>query len=66
MKAMRRGITVLACVSVLAVAGYFAMSKWGIQHERLDLFDAARQRPVTVDVAVRKDYEMKAEAGFWR
>jgi dienelactone hydrolase len=53
-------------VSALTVGGYVAMSKWGIAHESLDLFDAARQRPVTVDVAVRKDYEMKAEAGFWR
>jgi len=63
---MRRGITVLACVSALTVGGYVAMSKWGIAHESLDLFDAARQRPIRVDVAVRKDYEMKAEAGFWR
>jgi alpha/beta hydrolase family protein len=63
---MKRGITVFACVSVLAVSGYVAISKWGIEHENLQLFDAARQRPITVDVAVRKDYEMKANAGFWR
>jgi hypothetical protein len=63
---MKRGISVFACVSVLTVAGYFAISKWGIQHESLDLFDAARQRPITVDVAVRTDYEMKANAGIWR
>jgi len=63
---MKRGITVFACVSVLTVAGYVAISKWGIQHENLGLFDAARQRPVTVDVAVRTDYEMKANAGITR
>jgi hypothetical protein len=63
---MKRGITVLVCVAAMTAAGYVAMSKWGIQHERLDLFDASRQRPITVDVAVRKDYEMKANAGFWR
>ena len=63
---MKRGITVFACVSALTVAGYIAMSKWGIEHESLDLFDAARQRPVTVDVAVRADYEMKANAGITR
>jgi dienelactone hydrolase len=63
---MRRGITVLACVSALTVAGYLAISKWGIQHESLDLFDAARQRPVAVDIAVRRDYQMKADAGAWR
>jgi dienelactone hydrolase len=63
---MKRGITVLACVSALAVAGYLTISKWGIQHESMDLFDAARQRQVTVDVAVRKDYAMKADIGMWK
>jgi hypothetical protein len=45
---------------------FFAISKWGIQHETLNLFDAARQRPVAVDLAVRTDYEMKANAGYWK
>jgi len=63
---MRRGITVLVCVCLLAAGVYFAISKWGIRHETLDLFDAARQRPVSVDVAVRRDYEMKADDGFWK
>ena len=63
---MKRGVTILACVSALTVAGYFAIAKWGIQHESREFFDAERQRPITVDVAVRKDYEMKANAGLWR
>src|SRR5690349_12648409 len=63
---MRRGITVLACVSALIGASYFAISKWGIRHETLTLFDTARQRPVTVDIAERVDYEMKADDGFWK
>jgi hypothetical protein len=63
---MRRGITVLVCVCLLAAGVYFAISKWGIRHETLDLFDAARQRPVSVDLAVRRDYEMKADDGFWK
>ena len=63
---MRRGITVLACLCAVVGAQYYAISKWGIRHESLDLFDAARQRPVTVDVAVRRDYEWKAEAGYWK
>jgi len=63
---MKRGMTVLACVSALTVAGYFAIAKWGIQHESREFFDADRQRPITVDVAVRKDYEMKANAGLWK
>jgi hypothetical protein len=63
---MRRGITVLACVCALAGASYFAISKWGIRHETLNLFDAARARPVAVDLAVRRDYEIKANAGYWK
>ena len=42
------------------------ISKWGIRHETLNLFDTARQRPVAVDLAVRWDYEMKADAGYWK
>jgi hypothetical protein len=32
----------------------------------LNFFDAERQRPVAVDVAVRRDYEMKANEGYWK
>src|SRR6202162_2531252 len=63
---MKRGLTVLACLCAVVGAQYFAISKWGIRHESLDLFDAARQRPVSVDVAVRWDYERKADAGYWK
>jgi len=63
---MKRGIAVLACVCALAGGVYFAISKWGIRHETLNFFDATRQRPVSVDLAVRRDYEMKADAGYWR
>src|SRR6202041_3113048 len=63
---MKRGFTVLACVCAIAGMAYCAISKWGIAHETLNLFDTTRQRPITVDLAVRKDYEMKAEAGLWK
>jgi hypothetical protein len=63
---MRRGIAVLACVCALIGAVYFAISKWGIRHETLNLFDGARQRPVAVDLAVRRDYELKADGGYWK
>src|SRR6202048_3394126 len=66
MEAMKRGIAVLACGCALAGGIYFAISKWGIRHETLDFFDAARQRPVAVDLAVRRDYEMKADPGYWK
>ena len=63
---MKRGIAVLLCVCALTGAVYFAVSKWGIRHETLNLFDSVRQRPVAVDLAVRRDYEMKANAGYWK
>jgi len=63
---VKRGIAILACVCALTGAVYFAISKWGIRHETLNLFDIARQRPVAVDLAVRTDYEMKANAGYWK
>ena len=62
---MRRAIAIFACLSLLASGEYFAVSKWAIRHETLNLFDANRQRPVSVDVAVRRDYEMKANSGLW-
>jgi dienelactone hydrolase len=66
METMKRGIAVLACICALAGGVYFAVSKWGIRHETLNLFDSARQRPIAVDLAVRRDYEMKANAGYWK
>src|SRR5438132_13534280 len=63
---MKRAIAILACLCVLAGAEYFAVSKWAIRHETLTLFDATRQRPVSVDLAVRRDYEMKANNGLWK
>ena len=63
---MKRGIAVLACLCALTGAVYFGISKWGIRHETLNLLDTARQRPVAVDLAVRRDYEMKADDGYWK
>ena len=56
----------MACVFAVAGGVYFGVSKWGIRHETLNWFDDARQRPVSVDPAVRRDYEMKADDGYWK
>jgi hypothetical protein len=66
METMKRAVAILACVCAVMGGLYFSASKWAIRHETLNLFDAARQRPVAVDVAVRRDYEMKADAGYWK
>jgi alpha/beta hydrolase fold len=63
---MKRGIAVLTCVCAVAGIAYFAVSKWGIRHETLNLFDAARNRPVAVDLAERWDYGIKADDGYWK
>src|SRR3954466_5322833 len=62
---MKRGITVLASLVALGVVGYFTASKWAIRHETLTFYDASRaNRPVAVDIAVRLDREMQANAGM--
>jgi alpha/beta hydrolase fold len=66
METMKRSLAVLACICLLSGGLYAAVSKWGIRHETLNLFDATRQRPVSVDLAVRRDYEMKANDGYWK
>jgi predicted esterase len=66
METMKRAIAVVVCVCVAVGGVYFAASKWAIRHDTLDLFDTARQRPISVDLAVRRDYAMKAEDGYWK
>ncbi|MGJ4927978.1 alpha/beta fold hydrolase [Bradyrhizobium sp. HKCCYLS2038] len=62
---MKRGITVLLSVSVLAAVGYFTASKWAIRHETVRFYDPSRgNRLVEVDLAVRRDKDMQAEAGM--
>src|SRR6202165_1764281 len=62
---MKRGITVLLSLSVLVTVAYFTASKWAIRHETVTFNDPARDnRPVAVDIAVRYDKEMQADAGM--
>jgi hypothetical protein len=60
---MKRGMAILLSVCVLAAVGYFTASKWAIRHKTLTLYDPLRtDRPVEVDIAVRRDREMAAIA----
>ena len=62
---MKRGIAVLLSVGALFTAAYFTASKWAISHETLTFHDPERDnRPVEVDVAVRRDKLLQAEAGM--
>ena len=60
---MKRGIGVLLSLCVLTAAAYFTASKWAIRHETITFRDPSRDnRPVAVDIAVRRDKEMQANA----
>ena len=62
---MRRGIAVLLSVGALFTLAYFTASKWAIRHQTITFYDAERDnRPVAVDIAVRRDKEMQADAGM--
>jgi hypothetical protein len=62
---MKRGIAVLLSLSALLAVGYFTASNWAIRHETLMFTDPVRgNRPVEIDVAVRRDRELQANAGM--
>src|ERR1700736_1960993 len=62
---MKRGIAILLSLCLLVTVGYFTASKWAIRHETITFHDATRDnRPVAVDIAVRWDKEMQANAGM--
>ena len=62
---MKRGIAVLVSVGALCGVAYFTASKWAIKHETITFYDASRDnRPVPVDIAIRRDKEMQANAGM--
>jgi alpha-beta hydrolase superfamily lysophospholipase len=64
---VRRGIAVLLSAGAMATVAYFTASTWAIRHKTITFYDASRDnRPVAVDIAVRRDKEMQASAGMIR
>jgi hypothetical protein len=62
---MKRGIAILVSLTALVTIAYFTASKWAIRHETITFYDATRDnRPVAVDIAVRRDKELQANAGM--
>ena len=62
---MKRGIAVLASLSALLTVGYLTASRWAIRHDTETFKDPSiDNRPVEVDIAVRRDKEMQANAGM--
>lgn len=61
---MRRLFAITGVVLCISGATYFAISRWAIRHETIVFQDAARDnRSVAVDIAVRRDKEMRAAVG---
>ncbi len=61
---MKRGLIIAVAAVAFVAAAYFSFSKWAVRHETVELYDASRSRVVAVDVAVRRDSEMRAMAGM--
>ena len=62
---MKRGIAVLLSLCAVVAVAYFTASKWAIRHEMLTFNDPVRgNRLVAVDLAVRRDKELQADAGM--
>ena len=62
---MKRGIAIVLSVCALLTVAYFTTSKWAIYHKTLTFYDPQRtDRPVSVDIAVRRDRELEATAGM--
>jgi hypothetical protein len=60
---MKRGIIIRLSLCAVLVAGYLTASKWAIHHTTLVFNDLLRSdRPVAVDIAVRRDREWQAMA----
>ena len=60
---MKRSVIFIASFAAIALA-LFVANKFAIRHETYTFYDAARGRPVEVQIAVRRDKEMQASAGL--
>ncbi len=60
---MKRQIIFVSSFAGIALA-LFVANKFAIRHETYSFYDAARGRPVEVQIAVRRDKEMQADAGL--
>jgi len=61
---MKRGLIIAIAAGLVIAGAYVSFSHWGIRHETVQLFDEARNRPIEVAVAVRRDSEMRGMAGM--
>lgn len=55
---------ILAALIVALGGAYLAAVHWGIRHQMVVMFDSVRKRPIDVDVAVRRDIQLRADAGM--
>jgi Chlorophyllase enzyme len=56
---MKRSVVIVLALCALTGAGYFTASKWAVHHRTITFSDILREdRPVSVDIAIRRDREM--------
>src|SRR5882724_2300856 len=61
---MKRDIGVLLSIGALTTVAYFSARKWAIHQTTMTFDDPQRNRPVAVDIAVRRDRKMQATAAM--
>jgi hypothetical protein len=61
---MKRGLIIIVALIAVGSVAYFTASRWAIRHQTISFYDTSRDRPVEIDMAVRRDIEMKADAGM--
>lgn len=61
---MKRRTFIALSIGAALVLGYSSASRWAIRHETFTFHDPARNnRPIEVEIAVRRDRELRASAG---
>lgn len=62
---MKRGVVALLSLTAVLLVAYFTADKWAIRHETISLHDTSRDnRLVPVEITVRRDVQMRADAGL--
>lgn len=61
---MKRKLLIGGLMLLAVAVAAFAATKLAIRHDRMPLFDSARNRSVPVDLYIRRDKEMAAYAGM--
>ena len=66
-RVLKQTVALTATICALGAIAYLAAGKWGIRRETFTFYDlACGNRPVAVEIAVRRDLEMEADLSMIR